>query len=125
MPAIGEYVNGEDDLPTCLENDDHLWEDDFFASLDPDQSVLEQDESEQDEPEQDEPDDASFDFEPPPLKIKIFGEAIQSLEDVQIFLDSKGHSDQATTIASVVDLVASLHCKSLASARQSTLNEYL
>ena len=124
MPAtcsIGEYVNGEDDLPTCSElNDDHLWEDDFFASLDPDQSVLEEDESEQDEP-----DDTSFDFEPPPLKIKNFGEAIQSLEDVRIFLDSKGHSDQATTIASAVDLVASLHCKSLASARQSTLNEYL
>ena len=73
MPAtcsIGEYVNGEDDLPTCLEDDDHLWEDVFFASLDPDQSVQEQDESKQDEP-----DDASFDFEPPPLKIKIFGEA--------------------------------------------------
>ena len=67
-------MNGEDDLPTCLEHDGDSWEDDFFffASLDPDQSGL----------EQEEPYDASFDFEPPPLKIKNFGEAIQSLEDV-------------------------------------------
>ena len=47
-----------------------------------------------------------FDFEPPPPKIKNFGEAIQSLEEVRTFLDSKGHSNQVTTIASAVDLVA-------------------
>ena len=52
--------------------------------------------------EQNEPSDASFDFEPPPLKMKNFGEAIQSLEDVQTFLDSKGHGDQATKISSAV-----------------------
>ena len=82
--------------------------------MDPDQPALDPEGS----------DDVSFDFEPPPPKIKNFGEAIQSLEDVQTFLDNKGYSDQATTIAAAIDLVASLHCKSLASARQSTLNEY-
>ena len=67
----------------------------------------------------------AFDFEPlGPPKIENFGKAIQSLEGVQVFLDSKEYSDQATTIAAAVDLVASLHYKSLASARQSTLNEY-
>ena len=35
MPAeatcsVGEYVNGEDDLPTCLEHDDDTWVDDFL-----------------------------------------------------------------------------------------------
>ena len=74
--------------------------------------------------EQEEPDDATFDLEPPPLKIKNFGEVIHSLEDVQAFLDSKGYSDQATVIASAIDLVASLHCNSLASARQTTFDEY-
>ena len=91
----------------------------FFASLDPDQPALELEES----------DNVSLDFEPHPPKIKNFGEAIQSLEDVQTFLDSKGYSDQATIAAAIdlvaaVDLVAFLHCKSLVSARQSTLNEY-
>ena len=75
----------------------------FFASLDLDQPALEPEES----------DDVLFDFEPLPPKIKNFGEAIQSLEDVQTFLDSKGYSDQATTIAAAVDLVASLHWKTL------------
>ena len=36
----------------------------------------------------------SFDFEPTPPKIKNFGDAIQSLEDVQTFLDSKEYSEQ-------------------------------
>ena len=109
-----EYVNGDDDLPTCSEQDDETWEDEFFASIVSDQPPL----------EQEEPDDVTFDLEPPPLKIKNFGEAIHSFEDVQAFLDSKGYSDQATVIASAIDLVASLHCNSLASARQSTLDEY-
>ena len=119
MCSVGEYMNGEYDIPTCSEYDDNSWEDDsfffvFFASLDPDQPVLEREGS----------DDASFDFELPPPKVKNFGEAIQSLEDVQTFLDRKGYSDQATTIAAAIDLVVSLHCRNLVSARKSTLNEY-
>ena len=65
-----------------------------------------------------------FDLEPPPPKIENFSEAIHSLEDVPAFLDSKGYSNQATVVASTVDLVASLHCNSLSSTRQSTLDEY-
>ena len=119
MPAktrcsVSEYVNGDDDLPTCSEQDDETWEEAFFASIGSDQPPLEQEEH----------DDGTFDLELPPLKIKNFGEAIHSLEDVQAFLDSKEYSDQARVIASTVDLVASLHCNSLASTRQSTLDEY-
>ena len=108
MPAetrcsVSEYMNGDDDLPTCSEQDDETWEDEFFASIVSEQPPL----------EREEPDDVTFDLEPPPLKIKNFGEAIHSLEDVQAFLDSKGYSDQATVIASAIDLVASLHCNAL------------
>ena len=63
-----------------------------------------------------------FDLESPPLKIRNFGEAIKSLEDVQVFLDSKGCNDEVTVITSAVDSVVSLHCTSLAAARQSTLD---
>ena len=31
--SVGEYMNGEDDLPTCSERDDDSWKDEFFASL--------------------------------------------------------------------------------------------
>ena len=74
--------------------------------------------------EEEEPNDVVFGFDPPPPKIRSFSEAIQSLEDVKAFLDAKGNSEQATVVASAVDMVASLNCSSLASGRQSTLDEY-
>ena len=86
----------------------------FFASLDTDPSTE----------EQEKPGEVTFDLEPPPPKIKNFSEAINSLQDVQTFLDSKGYSSEATTVASALDLVVSLKCKSLASARQTKLDEY-
>ena len=42
---------------------------------------------------------------------------IHSLEDVKAFLDAKGYSEQATVVASAVDMVASLNCSNLASGR--------
>ena len=86
----------------------------FFTSITSHQHSLEEEER----------DDVSFDFEPPPPKIRSFSEAIHSLEDVKAFLDAKGYSEQATVVASAVDMMASLNCSSLASGRQSTLDEY-
>ena len=48
-----------------------------------------------------------------------------AIEDVQAFLGSKGYCEQATTIASALDLVASLHYKSIAAASQSTLDKFI
>ena len=70
------------------------------------------------------PDDAPFDIEPPPSKVKSFSEAIHSLEDVTTFLDRKGHSEEATVVFTAIDLVASFNYNSLALGRQSTLDEY-
>ena len=56
-----EYVNGDDDLPTCSEQDDETWEDEFLASIVSDQPPL----------EQEEPDDVTFDLEPPPLRTLV------------------------------------------------------
>ena len=47
----------------------------LFASLDPDPTTE----------EQEEPGEVSFDVEPPPPKIKNFGETINSFQGVQIF----------------------------------------
>ena len=46
------------------------------------------------------------------------------LEDVQLFLDSRGHSGVATQVGSLMDTVVSLQYESLASARQATLDEF-
>ena len=73
--SVSEYVNGDNDLSTCSEQDNE----NFFASItsESDQQSVEE-----------EPDDSTFDLEPSPVKIKNFGDAIRSLEDVQSFLDS-------------------------------------
>ena len=60
-------------------------------------------------------------IEPPPLKIKTFQEAIQSLEDVQHFLESQGLLQQAMSIGLAVDNVTDLK---LASSTQTTLHDY-
>ena len=65
-----------------------------------------------------------FDLEPPPPKITRYQDAIASLEAVQTFLDSKGHSEEATRVASTMDRVAYFHISTLNFARQSTLEEF-
>ena len=94
------------------------WEDSFFADLGSASHLLDQD-------DQEDPDDGEqFDLEPPPPKITRFQDAISSLEDVQSFLDYKGFSEEATRIASSMNTLTYLHCQSLNSARQTTLDEY-
>ena len=75
----------------------------FFTSITSDQHSLEEEEL----------DDVSFDFKPPPPKIRCFSEAIHSHEHVKVFLDAKGYSEQATVVYSALDMVASLICSSL------------
>ena len=43
---------------------------------------------------------------------------------VQTFLDSKGHSEEATRVASTMDRIAYFHISTLNFARQSTLEEF-
>ena len=63
-----------------------------------------------------EQDESMADIEPPPLKIKTFQEAIQSLENVQHFLESQGLLQQAMSIGDAVDNVSGLK---LASSTQT------
>ena len=52
-----------------------------------------------------EQDESMADTEPPSLKIKTFQEAIQSLENVQHFLESQGLLQQAMIIGDAVDML--------------------
>lgn len=110
--SMEEYINGEDNLPTCQQYDDD-WENQFFSELGSSPA-----DAEQGDPEEE------FDADPPPAKIARFQDAIASLEDVQTFLDSRGYSEEATRIAASANRLTFLHCTSLNSARQSTLKEY-
>ena len=112
---VEEYIKGEDDVRICTEYDDD-WEDRSFIELGSSQA-----DSDQEDPDEEE---VQFDLDPPPAKITRFQDAISSLEAVQTFLDSKGFSEEATRIASSMNKLTHLHCASLNSARQSTLDEY-
>ena len=97
---------------------DDDWEDRFFAELG--SSQADSDSFVQEDPDE----EGQFDLEPLPPKITRFQDAIFSLEAVQTFLDSRGYSEEATRIASSMNALTYLHCGSLDSARQSTLEEF-
>ena len=82
---LEEYVNGENEVPVCLDASSELWEEEFFVSLgreDKDDDDADEDQ-ESEEPSQ----------EPPPQsKLNIYKEAISSLEDIQLFLDKKSRA---------------------------------
>ena len=58
----------------------------------------------------------------PVPKLKTFKEAISALEDVQSFLEDRGHIGEAAAIGSAVDSVVSLHISSM---KQKTLQDYV
>ena len=63
---VKEYVNGEDDVPTCMQYDDD-WENHFFAELGSSQE--DSDSLVQEDPDEEE---GHFDLEPLPPKITRF-----------------------------------------------------
>ena len=67
-------VNGEDDVPVCLDACSDTWEEEFFDNLDQEDQGKEQDE-----------------------------EAILSLEDIQLFLESRGRLQDAMQVGNFMD----------------------
>ena len=105
---LEEYINGDEDLAVCRDINDNSWESTFFKNLG------QEDEEVSDNEEQEEQED--MDDNPPP-KVKTYMEANEFLEEVQRFLETRGHVKEAPTVGSVVDNVSSLQ---LAAARQTT-----
>ena len=75
-----EYVNGDNDLALCVDLDDQKWEENFMDNL-VQEEIADTTVEESDV-------DEEFDISLPSPKIKSYREAIQSLEESQIFLDS-------------------------------------
>lgn len=98
---VDEYLRGDDELPTCVDLDGTDWEANFFAELGESTSAM--DEVAEDQAEE------------PVLKLKTFSEAVRSLEDVKLFLESQGCVQEATAVSSTID-----NCHLLATTKQIT-----
>ena len=109
--SVEEYVQG-DNLDICADFDSEHWEDNFMDSL------TGQGES---NPAAEETSDSEEVNIPPSPKLKNFKEALTSLEDVQIFLESRGCYRSAHDNSILMDQVASDYTSTL---KQSTLDQY-
>ena len=99
---VNEYLQGDDELPVCVDLDSDNWDTNFM-----DQLVQEEEEAEQ----EDEGEDDEMDTD----------QALLALEDVQQFLESRGHLEEALGIGSSMDTMTLLKLKS---SKQTTLRDY-
>ena len=58
---------------------------------------------------------------PPAPKLQSFKEAIQSLDDIKIFLEDRGHFEQASTATALLAQMASSHSTTMT---QMTLDHF-
>ena len=98
-----EYVTGDNSLSVCDDAGDD-WDDRFLASTSQEQAETEEAEDE---------DDELYDLEPHPPKLKTYQEAVSAIEDVQTFLDSKGHNELAMKLGSQINSIVSLQLNAL------------
>ena len=110
--SVSEYINGDNDLPICTDLDNDHWEDDFMDSLSQDPVNIPEDDS---DPKSD------SDLDHPEPVIKNFKEAVETLENVQVFLDSRNCLEMATKTSTLLTEVAAVQFSFL---HQSALPQY-
>ena len=86
-------VNGEDDVPVCLDACSYTWEEEFFDNLGQEDQGEDQDE-----------------------------DAILSLEDIQLFLESRGRLQDAMQVGNFMDNLSAVQ---IATAKQTTLLDFI
>ena len=104
---VDEYL--DDGVPVCTGMDSEHWETDFFLQLGQEEHVSDDD------------DEIDADNETPSLKITNYKDAIESLDNVRQFLESRGRVQEALQVGSTVDALTSVR---LQSSKQTTLNDY-
>ena len=67
--------------------------------------------------------EVDYDLLPPPPKLTCFKQAIEALEDVQVFLEHRGYVEQATS-RSVGNVMISLAGISIDNYTQTTIDQY-
>ena len=120
--SVEELIEGEDSVPMCADN--QTWEERFFTEIGPAAkraaALNYHNDSEDDEDEEGENNEEDSAI---PVKIACYSDAIKSLEDVRKFLEDKGHTDDATSVNSLISCVIN---KSLtvSASKQSLITEY-
>ena len=66
-------------------------------------------------------DNIEMDVEPAPLKVTTYKQAVQCLEDVSHFLNSKGNTEAYTAVGLAMDMVAGMK---VAASKQSSISDY-
>ena len=113
--SVEEYVAGEDALPVCADFDCEDWDENWLNSLNdnPDSDTSDNPDSDTEE--------VDYDLLPPPPTLTCFKQAIEALEDVQIFLEHRGYVEQATSVGKVMINLAGI---SVYNYTQTTIDEY-
>ena len=93
--------------------DDDQWDASFLDSLTEEEEPMSLTDGEEEEEE--------FNVPPPAPKLQSFKEAIQSLDDIKVFLEDRGHFEQASTAAALLAQMASSHSSTMT---QLTLDHF-
>ena len=108
--SLGEYLHGEEEVSVCVDKDGEDWDANFLAKLNNDDKLNEADDE----------DDMDVDEEPV-SKFTRFSQVIKKLDDIKLFLEDRGCTNEANAVSSAVDIVASVH---IASMKQITLRDF-
>ena len=103
--SVDEYIEGDDDLGFCFDVEDENWDDEFFTNLVSAQLCNHETEELESDVEEE------CDVLPPEPKLKSIRQAIESLEDVQYFLQYHGHPNDPSKLSSVIDHLAHIQSK--------------
>ena len=110
--SSNEFTCGDDHLPVCEEMDNDNWQSVFLDELTND--------PEKEEGEEDSDDENSAEQEVLPCT-KSYKEAIVALEDILLFLQQKGNTQEVMSLGSIIDSVCK--CRN-ASTVQTTLDRF-
>ena len=75
----------------------------------------------EDEEEEFEEEEFDVDMPPPPPKIQTYKQAVESLEDIKIFLEHHGRLELASNATSLLSELATCHAATLS---QTTLHQF-
>ena len=93
--TVDNFLSGDNDLPVCVEKDNDKWDSTFFEQL-------RHDDQEDEDKDIDGHEIEIIDQKFLP-KLKSYKEAINALEDVSRFLESRRHVEESIRISSTID----------------------
>ena len=117
--SIKEYIEGEINLSAHQELSEKNWEEEFLvtacaSTADNNEEGDDDDNDEGNDNNDGDTDDVmEIEEEESMPKINTYREAIVALEDVQVFLENKGLTEEATSASLMVSTVAQLYCSSI------------